>query len=1012
MQGGLIETNMVIFGSGTAVTLLDPTTTSLLDQANSSLRQSTPAPTATATPTPTPMPPPPPSKYGKPETITAPDPYVIDGGTVINTDYTITTNGVTNYGKIYRGTGSDSSLSAWLFGTTSLFDKQIGFDQLAILGFTPISTFKFSSLILAGAPQIIIGKNQPTSLALISVGDISTGFSSGPLTFPGINSLLLATQDGSITLGSGISFENIPNLAIYARGAGSNLTLDSSILGSFNLAFAAQNDILASNSLVISETGTAPLGNSLNLILNAGRDITINNNLELTTQVSQVDNGGNITITAGRNLSVGGESVGGLVQLDLINSDGGSIGTGGTISINVPTGTFSAASDVDLHLWNQTGGSIEDTGTIFGNISNLSAGSLFDAAILNEGGSLGTGANLDFTFGTASVTGEASFRIQNEDLGFGGGNIGGNASINVSCAGSFNAGLIFAQINNLGGSISGQSSITFGAGTELKSFHDATFEILQNAPNGNSSITIDSAGSISISGSLIAKIANSQNSFDIDNVSVGATNDITIGNQLLVDGNVSAGGSITATNGINVAGNLNTTSGDITSSNGNIVVGGIIATLGAGRSPLVMSQGSITAQSIVTNTLQTVAGNVTINNQAGNAGLVANTIMLGGNLLMVNSATISPNPGSADGTTGETPFDFNLTAGQIISTGPIYPGLFANASSTPTTINPGNGGNITLNLNTLTIGSTSDLTSITANGGAFVNGSTTGGNGGTINLTATGDLTVGGDITATTGAFSGSTGILGTGGTVSLTTSGAITVNSKIEVSSADLEGPVIRRSAKGGNINLTSTRNAGPAITVNNSGQLLALLDAAAPGPGGKITFLASGNGGSSVNVNGTLTASKGTIDIQHTGTNGTVNISDASGTNNAILHADVIKIGALGTNGLLTIGRGVLSANDTLKLYGGNTNGEVRFVDNVTIGGQNFTIIAANAVTINNGKVVTVTGAPADVYTAFTNGLPNANYHGFGGNNHTTGTFAGAGANHPQPIQNAPPFNSPPGG
>ena len=108
-----------------------------------------------------------------------------------------------------------------------------------------------------------------------------------------------------------------------------------------------------------------------------------------------------------------------------------------------------------------------------------------------------------------------------------------------------------------------------------------------------------------------------------------------------------------------------------------------------------------------------------------------------------------------------------------------------------------------------------------------------------------------------------------------------------------------------------------------------------------------------------------KALVDIRHNGANGTVNVSDASGLNNALLSGDVVKVGALGTNGVLTVGRGTLSANDTLKLYGASADGESRFVDNVTIGGQNFTIIAANTVTINNGKVVTVNGARADRFT-----------------------------------------------
>ncbi len=37
----------------------------------------------------------------------------------------------------------------------------------------------------------------------------------------------------------------------------------------------------------------------------------------------------------------------------------------------------------------------------------------------------------------------------------------------------------------------------------------------------------------------------------------------------------------------------------------------------------------------------------------------------------------------------------------------------------------------------------------------------------------------------------------------------------------------------------------------------------------------------------------------------------------NNVIGHADILKVGALGTNGVLTIGGGSLSGDTTLKLY-----------------------------------------------------------------------------------------------
>ena len=130
----------------------------------------------------------------------------------------------------------------------------------------------------------------------------------------------------------------------------------------------------------------------------------------------------------------------------------------------------------------------------------------------------------------------------------------------------------------------------------------------------------------------------------------------------------------------------------------------------------------------------------------------------------------------------------------------------------------------------------------------------------------------------------------------------------------------------------------------------------------------------------------------------------------NNASAHADVLKAGVFGANGVLNIGGGMLSADTTLKLYAPGSNGQLNFMSNVTLGGNSAKILAANSVTIFNNIVVTIGGPnPADVFTN------NANYTGFGGNNSTTGTFAGAGANNPQPLINAPPFGasllSPPG-
>ena len=111
-------------------------------------------------------------------------------------------------------------------------------------------------------------------------------------------------------------------------------------------------------------------------------------------------------------------------------------------------------------------------------------------------------------------------------------------------------------------------------------------------------------------------------------------------------------------------------------------------------------------------------------------------------------------------------------------------------------------------------------------------------------------------------------------------------------------------------------------------------------------------------------------------------------------------------GTNGVLNVGGGTLSADTTLKLYAPGSNGTIDFVSNVTLNSNSSVIIAGNTVTINNGIVVTITGDDGIQASVFTN-VPN--YTGSGGNGSTSGLFAGNGAN-TQPLDQAPPFGNPP--
>jgi hypothetical protein len=368
----------------------------------------TPAPpTPTPSPpTPTPSPPTPtpsgtPIKFGTPSTIASPNPYVITSDTVITTDPSITTNSVTDFGKIYRGQSVDGVFSAWGFGSTSAFDTASGFD--ALIGNNSGAAFKFTALELTGNPTVDT-TNGEINLGLIAVNGITSGGPGGELTFSGISGLLLATQNGPITLGPAISFSGLHDLTIYARGASSDLTLGSDINTTSQVDLFAERDMSLTSNVTteklhafvggnISINGQAAIhaptiglfaGQNLNwsgqvsdetavnsngtVVISAGQMINVANDLTIIRRNGGITSGLSILLEAGTDFLVGGDlgvatdisnltsganievltsrnlTVGG--SLSLQTSATAQSGTGGNISLNV--GANLTAGDVFL----------------------------------------------------------------------------------------------------------------------------------------------------------------------------------------------------------------------------------------------------------------------------------------------------------------------------------------------------------------------------------------------------------------------------------------------------------------------------------------------------------------------------------------------------------------------------------------------------------------------------------------------------------------------------------------
>src|SRR6266446_7922925 len=300
----------------------------------------TPSPSITPPPTPTPsITPPPtatPSKFGTPSTIASPNPYVITSGTVITTDPSITTNGVTDFGKIYRGSADDGPFTLWAFGSTSAFDTALNLDTefFADPSHLPIAAFKFQNLSLNGNPTIDLSNGGVTKLALIGVDGITSGSPGGTLTFTGLDLLVLATVNGSINLTSDVSFQNLNELAMYARGTGSNLILNSPISNIGALYLAAEGSIQLTNP------GTMSLGEfettaGSNLTLQIGGSLLLNGKVRLKTLVlpgTTVANGANLTLNITGDYTNSSATEFSLLH---VRNEGAHIGTGGNINVRI-----------------------------------------------------------------------------------------------------------------------------------------------------------------------------------------------------------------------------------------------------------------------------------------------------------------------------------------------------------------------------------------------------------------------------------------------------------------------------------------------------------------------------------------------------------------------------------------------------------------------------------------------------------------------------------------------------
>jgi hypothetical protein len=523
----------------------------------------TPPPPTPPPPTPTPSPPTPtpspsgtPTKFGTPSTITSPNPYVITSGTIINTDPSITTNGVTDFGKIYRGRSIDGPVSAWAFGSTSAFDTASGFDDL--IGDNSEAAFKFTSLQLSGNPTIDT-TNGEINLGLIAVNGITSAGAGDVLTFEGIRGLLLATQNGSITLGPDISFSGLHDLTIYARGSSSDLSLGSDINTTSQVSLFAERDMfmtssvttddlyvyvgrnisidgpatihaptismfagqnlhwsgLTSDETAINSTGDVSISagqmlniandltiirrnggitSGLNILLYAGTDLLVGGDLAIATDISNLTAGGNIDVLANGDLTVGG-------SLALQTSATAQSGTGANIDLLVG-GNLTAADlflGVELAVQSPQQSGENVTLSVGQNLvahNDANTGGINLEIITPVQQIVNSGANLFLSVGnnlTTDAGGDTTLFVNNNIN-----HIVDGANIFAAIGGNLNTNNLTLTLLNNGGEIGTGGVISLGVSGNITAHGDAIFQIQNNGGimDQNTAIAV-AAGSLS-----------------------------------------------------------------------------------------------------------------------------------------------------------------------------------------------------------------------------------------------------------------------------------------------------------------------------------------------------------------------------------------------------------------------------------------------------------------------------------------------------------------------------------
>ena len=860
--------------------------------------------------------------------------------------------------------------------------------------------------------------------------------------FNGIHTLLLATENGALTLAAGSSFHGTDRMFVYARGASSVLTLASDV--------STNNDLRLYGEGGIDLTGAI---NTLNFGAFSGAGLTSSSMINAAAIYMQASagafifNGGSVTAEIfslhAPEINVGVTTPVALNVVTLIwDAVGNLTWSGGTLPnvvTNSDAGVSLTAGDT-LHILHDT-----EIDRSSGDTNNGMNVTLFGHSGLTVDGSLttnltpglvDTGANTSIiSDGAITVAGVLSLNTEVKTDMTSGGNIFVSAGANIN--GDLSAQSIAAKIKfDHGVSLGGDADLTFAAGGDMTT-HGATDITIDDSGggriNGLANLSV-SAGNISTNGGVFAATINN-NAGNIGGdaqIFLTARGDFRAGDvtwQIMNSDDGSAGtpGTIGGTAAIfsEVLGDFNANSffafinsrhqGSIAQfASIRLAFDGAVATtsdFGQGISTssqgsgggiinrdvsVSLAAGSITVGGFFQSFLATNGGGKFLGNATNQISSVGDLHATGGMLVDIEDTGFgNPNNNYVGGQIGGTA-SVSVQANNITtdSTASGVPGTdtmaleFSIYSNVRGTI----GGDALVDvMATHDISAPGTIFFTVANGNYQQLGPGHIGGNASVDVTATNLFS--GDLFAEIYNYGGAS--IGGSVEVALNLSGQLHASGDVYLTLQNAGGHITNGASLGLAAGSLSANSLTVTLDNNNNGQI---------GSAAGITTTIAGPVAINTDATfGILGSQTPPSDIQFNGGAYTVggtfrSTIDGDGTidfNNASIRADVIKAGVFGANGTLYV-RGDLSAGTLLHLYAPGSHGLIDFVTNVTLnGGSAGTVLAANTIQIEPGVTVTLGGTQTT--SIFTN-IQHFNISGWG---NFSGHFT------TDSLSNAPPFD-----